>query len=1492
MLRTLLLIIYLTDSHVQSVQIEYPPSGHITERIRTDLDSVDRIFRYYLVPREIQFHADALQGRLSFFLQCKGTTNTLNFTIPAVANDHLSLDMNNNTYTITATLRREKFRTELVGRYTCSEITNGQRSETSVYVFIQDGTSVFTKRLYPKVLRETGMHFFNLPCQTSSWFPRMSCPMPKDASQCKLRQCSSREREVNELKCNTPMCDGVDVCIPVYYTPLDLQPAKVFFDPQIGFALEHPNIPKTLSEFSCMSNYTPSQISKVPYDSFDPDYIAIHQSSLTIMSDETLRLSCEIQYGTKVGRKIPSIFWFEDIYNLNLIANETEKASFNPFTQVYNRNSSITLRGFKPDKSYRFYCVRVSEQGIYSRSVDIICVDKPSLDLEVSSGESDTAQPVSYGSDSKYDITIFTIPRSKIRIEITRNGISLGNDKRFVLNSISDRDNQFYEYELTIHNITFEDESNIMITAKSSASENTKIIKPTVTGNPVGQFSFMSNDIQRTMPWRDEYDKDKINIHTYGIYESELYRVVCTVRHRADIQQPLKVFIHDVQCAVDHCLSDIIDKTCQVSPNLRVLSTGSNRITSFQTQFVSTDAQIIDDPSIGHQYICCYEQNGLVLIAKSLTALARSRDMFTVHKPEFSLVTGDILKYRCEGHELIYDDLKMVYDDGLFTYERHRFDAEWILIQSKQPKQTDLEWLTPTSDTIRDTVIEVKTLPLRKIGKNGFIQCIALSKRLDVIGNMNDTYIIQVDDPVPLRFKTNAPTSLKLERKEGTNVEFDCSYDGQPKPKVTWLKDKVPLTSDDSTLQLRDTNGSIHITRVQTSDTGFYTCELINGRDSVLRRSFDLRVKTSYIYSKYRRLIAVFVILSACVILILLILLIVLLVKYYKMKKIVDTSIFHIQQPDEPEDKSKPPMSQLTRIRLPDNFASRQQVRTLLSYVNGDTLPEAKEDFKELGHGQYGIVYQIRLPEVGLVAAKLLPESIRNIERRRDKRKKGEELEESQEMIEKKHEAQKKKAAEMLIDEIKVMHKAGKHVNIVSLLKVAYPETKIKYVITGGLIRDEDSFYLMELCSNGSLESMLKRFLQPSTNTSETKLSLYETLAKQKQQGMTVAEANDSCILTEDDLTLIGYQVACGVDYLNRRQIAHCDIAARNVLVSSRFTMKICDFGLATWTTYKNYREQLAQNDSVQIQKKHNEIATHNLTPELARAILRASNPDERILLNKSSIKSDVWSFGIFLWTLFLKCRVRPFHQLLAEIENQPGGENFFHRLARVVSDGRVLKYLRHQQEIPGQIYAIIRECLVDENHRPEMTRIRALLCHSKMLSKQAFGYYRTEYNRYQEENATDEDILRFGDEQGFSELPSYDDNSNPSPHSIHNNDVTYRPTSPSDYYPTASDKTSNTYLSQSDRDYPQQENDSYLTPTPTTTTRTNDNNQQRTIAGNVSDKLLPLINKFNNIPIQHTTDSSVPRVIPRGRAPLRPTSVHPPPPPPPNDNEGPDSYV
>jgi len=313
-------------------------------------------------------------------------------------------------------------------------------------------------------------------------------------------------------------------------------------------------------------------------------------------------------------------------------------------------------------------------------------------------------------------------------------------------------------------------------------------------------------------------------------------------------------------------------------------------------------------------------------------------------------------------------------------------------------------------------------------------------------------------------------------------------------------------------------------------------------------------------YSRFGRLTALFIFISILLLILMLILLIIFAVKYFTMKKDVHGGVFYANQAIGIEDKNQPAMSQLTRIPLPDNFATQHQIHTFLSYVNGENAPDTKDDFKELGRGQFGVVYQVRLPDVGLVAAKILPETIRNTQYRRDKRKKSDDLEEKEEMIAK-HEIRMKKAAEMLIEEIKVMHKAGKHINIVALKKVAYPEAKFRFLFTGGPIREEDSFYFMELCSNGSLESMLKCFIQPSPNTSHDKLSLYQTLSKQTESGMTVTQAYEQCILTDDDLKLIAYQVACGVDYLNRRQIVHCDIASRNVLVTSRFIMKICDFG-------------------------------------------------------------------------------------------------------------------------------------------------------------------------------------------------------------------------------------------------------------------------------------------------------------------------------------------
>ncbi|XP_023245948.1 platelet-derived growth factor receptor alpha-like [Copidosoma floridanum] len=61
---------------------------------------------------------------------------------------------------------------------------------------------------------------------------------------------------------------------------------------------------------------------------------------------------------------------------------------------------------------------------------------------------------------------------------------------------------------------------------------------------------------------------------------------------------------------------------------------------------------------------------------------------------------------------------------------------------------------------------------------------------------------------------------------------------------------------------------------------------------------------------------------------------------------------------------------------------------------------------------------------------------------------------------------------------------------------------------------------------------------------------------------------NAECICSHYLLSW-AYQVAHGMEYLSRRNVLHCDLAARNILLSTNNIVKICDFGFAQ-TLYKD----------------------------------------------------------------------------------------------------------------------------------------------------------------------------------------------------------------------------------------------------------------------------------------------------------------------------------
>ena len=105
--------------------------------------------------------------------------------------------------------------------------------------------------------------------------------------------------------------------------------------------------------------------------------------------------------------------------------------------------------------------------------------------------------------------------------------------------------------------------------------------------------------------------------------------------------------------------------------------------------------------------------------------------------------------------------------------------------------------------------------------------------------------------------------------------------------------------------------------------------------------------------------------------------------------------------------------------------------------------------------------------------------------------------------------------------------------------------------------------------------------------------------------------------LENDHIKFIIYQILRALKYQHSARVLHRDLKPRNILISSKCEVKLCDYGLARLL-----------NDTL-------DKGTENLTDYVATRWYRAP---ELLLGNENyDEKIDIWSVGCILAEMFLK---------------------------------------------------------------------------------------------------------------------------------------------------------------------------------------------------------------------------------------------------------------
>ena len=186
-----------------------------------------------------------------------------------------------------------------------------------------------------------------------------------------------------------------------------------------------------------------------------------------------------------------------------------------------------------------------------------------------------------------------------------------------------------------------------------------------------------------------------------------------------------------------------------------------------------------------------------------------------------------------------------------------------------------------------------------------------------------------------------------------------------------------------------------------------------------------------------------------------------------------------------------------------------------------------------------------------------------------------------------------------------------------------------------GICLTETPFIMMEYMDKGDLNKVLKQY-----------------------HG--IVDRNDNPKtgdITQQMLIQICTQIASGMNYLASNNFIHRDLATRNCLVGENFVVKIADFGM---------RHKLYES--------HYFIIHGHATLPVRWMATECFN-------GKFSAKTDVWSFGVTMWEIFMLAEYEPYYKMSDAdlVKNALSG-----------SDRLILSC---PKSCPNDIYEIMKSC-------------------------------------------------------------------------------------------------------------------------------------------------------------------------------------------------------